>query len=556
MSIAKDTVIPGVSRNNVLQEWIEKNIIKLHPRLVIGKSELGGIGLQFEGVIDEELGEDEDLEVLRVPYDVTLDYMNLLPMLDGLKERDQNTSFEHQNVKESELIVNVLTVMEPHTETHILCCYVIAFYILRELSISGKYHLTSPLRIYDQYLDILLGTEVMGFPRKDESSDKFISSVIQEAQTCKFEYESFVESMNILYREKEIEFELILSFETFYQLSRAIRSRTLEIPHGIEQKDKEELEETFQELHIKEPDHDGKTATISNDKDFITNITLVPILDFANHFHNNNAYFDVDANSKAVLLKIKRSHLKHGKFEVTISYSPVESVGHFVRTYGFIPQIKTVNEVEQEEQVDHFQLLELYLQVEHEVLLKSKWLQIVPQVQLVLTPNDAYINLHDSNLPLLFDEDIQYNSKWPEVASAHFRRYNSIPDEVELDDAEIIDLLKHQEEAYDIINGVPPIGVTVKGEQITNDHAFDTTEEMITKCVAYIITLSRGLVNQKLSDDGCFGNVLDNVIELRNHTLQLLIRKHDSGKSILIPDHLAREEWSAYSTAPKQLALD
>ena len=64
---------------------------------------------------------------------------------------------------------------------------------------------------------------------------------------------------------------------------------------------------------------------------------MVPILDFVNHNHHSNSYFDIDRRTNDIVLKLRSNvqMIANEKFEVTISYDPEDNIKEFLYTYGF-----------------------------------------------------------------------------------------------------------------------------------------------------------------------------------------------------------------------------
>jgi [cytochrome c]-lysine N-methyltransferase len=567
-------IIPGVSDNQSFVKWVDSHKIQLATELSIGQSSLGGIGLYYEKCQEDFL---EDLEILRIPNSCKIDYMSLLKLLDELKTRDG--TFDEE-VKESQFIVHVLTAMEPSTETHILHSYIVAFYLLKQLRQTLKelkYFSESPLIEYDQYLDILCGTYTLGIFR--DNDDPFVSRLSKGIRKSQDLYEVLMELLNETY--DKYRFEDWLTFEMFYQLQQAIQSRTLEIPHqeksteaqeeDNEVKDQDthtEIDGNLQNLSLEDTSNEV-TNSQDEQSDFHVNVTLVPVLDFANHIHNNNAYFDVDKKCDDIILKLKHDTLKEkkigDKFEVTISYSPVESIQHFINTYGFIPSI--VNDT-------HYQLFELKLPIEEMASngsLISKWLGVVPQVQIIRGARKSYINLFNNRLPLVF-ADLTYNPHWNEDLESHFKLFNELPDDYEVDISEVEELVRLQEDGpYDIISGVGPIGLRYDGKVLQDvgeltlslgDGTNGTVsfDDLVKKCVGQIIHycldfLAKGS-NDLLEKSHL---VLSEYSQYQREVMQNLVDCYDDTNDyndILLPESLGQTEWEvSFRSLPRQMDI-
>ncbi|KAK6461305.1 cytochrome c methyltransferase [Scheffersomyces coipomensis] len=614
MSIIGERItIPGVYNNQRLVDWIEDNKITYHPQLSINKSKLGGIGLFFNNDVKEELEKEEDLIILTIPESCTFDYMNLLEVLKEIKIRDQ--TFPDIEIKEGELIVNLLEIIEPTKETEILICYFVSMKILKEIqNVNSIYYKQSPLRKFDIYLDILLNTKILTYPKIDKNDkvlesiinmDSFIKNHIQRCQYLKFDYDSYVGELNVLY-DHDINFEeYIIPFETYYQIVQAVRSRSLEIPHEhqeiIEQvqaieKDVSQLNEqselngnvTLEDLvnglHVddKEESSNNGEAVESSADDYYTNVTLVPILDFANHTHHNNSYFDIDRSNKDIVLKLKREALNKWKqtnekrFEITINYSPIESIQNFITTYGFIP-------IEKDPQDKYFQLYELQLINSNKyyphITEMFKWLRILPQIQIVFNQDEVYFNFNDNKLPIVFAKGISYNSEWRKDAIPKFKLFNDIPIDYDIDDDKILRILNQQETEFDVINGIEPIGIKYQGkiiedvnevfEKVNDDK--EVYDQLILNSIEFIIyhvndklkvlkenidTLVQSQYDRDSNDS--FNQMMINYFNLQIKIFNIAISKFKKDPhSLILPDELVNHEWETnYRSLPKELILD
>lgn len=546
-----DLKVPGVEDNDLLLAWINQENVIFHENLCIGKSELGGIGLIYDNDNQHSKSEefkraDEDIEILRIPHNLALDYKSLLKILDELKTRDLTVT--NIDLKESELLINMLKIGEPATETEIIECYIIGFKVLKDHAIlnPNSYYTSSPLRKFDMYLDIVCGTYTLDYPLDDTSSDPFIQNLIDRSRILKKDYESIMESLNHIYIGNNFDFNKLLSFETFYQIKSVIKSRTLEIPHciSLSQLSIKEEQEQFEE----KVDKDLENEDEDNKNDFYINVTLVPILDFANHMHNNNSYFDIDLVTEDIILKLKHDRIESGKFEITINYSSIESIENFIKYYGFIPRLTN--------EPNHFQLseLRLTLNIENGELI-SKWLKILPQIQIIDSNNQVYFNFFKNNLPLLFMKDIKYNDNWVDEIKKQY-------DDENVD--EIIEIIKHQEKYYDVVIGVEPRGILYKNQPIEeiNDiiKSIDgqTFDELISKTITYIIDYFKQLL-PKL-DSIPVRNNFDTIVNEYHQRLQTIIMRIINTKNhqtLILPEELAQEEWETqYRTLPQEMSFE
>lgn len=577
--ITPGTVVPGVADNSQLSQWICDRGIVFHPRLRIGTSDLGGVGLVFDNA-DGAVDVEDDFEVLRIPSGVGLDYMSLLETLETLKKRDvrygkgaleapkegaapeeaptsngtKNASSDNADktdslILESQFVVAIMGILEPKSETEIVQAYLLAFCMLRSLNEGSEYHRLSPLRQHDLYLEVLLATATLPYPPSeyDDYDDFFVDRLVRLARAHKLEYQLFVDQLGHMYPAVAP-----LGFDQYYQLIQAVKLRSLEIPHATNQS----LD--FSKLLI---EAEEKLDTLVDSGDFYVNVTLVPILDFANHLAGHNAYFDVDLDTDDIILKLKNeATVSPGTFEVTISYSPHESVQKFIQTYGFIPRSSD------------FQLFELRLpefdsQVEHGLLM-CKWMRILPQIQVVSRGDDVWLNFFNNNLPLLFIDDFAYNKGWEDEAIEDFRQYNELDDDVELDEAEILAVLKHQEEHYDVINGLGPLGITFKGRKIrsleriihhiaeeTEEYSFD---ELIANTSEFVVSYAKQLVDRKpVEASEGFAAMVNEYNDWQRAVLSRLVAKAKKGEDLALPEELARDEWETLMRSqPRELQLE
>ncbi|KAG7853366.1 hypothetical protein KL941_000416 [Ogataea angusta] len=251
----------------------------------VGPSQLGGLGLF--------VNKDTDGEILRIGRQ---HIYNIYTCLELCKKLEDQT--------EAPVIRSLLGFYcnGPPNETRILTCYMVGFEVLRRL---GKLEGYQELQ---QYLNILLRTEIDNLWQDEEPllesyyelepGNSLMNATLLEKQSGEVEELSkyISETWKVTVEEHEI-----------HQLVAAIRSRTLEVPRKI------------------------------SDDEFSVDITLVPLLDFANHDNaKQNAYFDLDPETDEVVLIAKG--LLSGGSEVLISYTPVEEMTQMFVTYGFHPR--------------------------------------------------------------------------------------------------------------------------------------------------------------------------------------------------------------------------
>ncbi|KAG7883861.1 hypothetical protein KL938_002446 [Ogataea parapolymorpha] len=251
----------------------------------VGPSQLGGLGLFVD--------KDTDGEILRIGRQHIYSIYTCLELSQKLEDQTQ-----------APVIRSLLSFYcnGPPNETRILTCYMVGFEVLRRL---GKLEGFKELQ---KYLDILLSTEIDNLWQDEEPllesyyelepGNSLVNATLLEKQSGEVEELSkyIFETWRVTLQEHEIR-----------QLVAAIRSRTLEVPRKI------------------------------SDDEFSVDITLVPLLDFANHDNSKqNAYFDLDPETDEVVLLAKRP--LSGGSEVLISYTPVEEMTQMFVTYGFYPR--------------------------------------------------------------------------------------------------------------------------------------------------------------------------------------------------------------------------
>lgn len=382
-----------------LLTWAHQNGVYSHDSIEVKKSALGGYGIFTK----EDLPEDEI--VLRIPRKSTYDISTLLELAGEMKKGDDSAQVAH-------VIRSVLQSGAATTETAIVRSYMWALSILQSMGHS------TPI---DPYLEVLRTTEILDVEDSDDDSDAVIQSLIMEKRKVRGDYE------------KLAEWKQHMPFETAFALHQAVKLRVLEIPH----------------------------ADVG--EDFTTNITLVPMLDFANHAAANNAVFDVDRQTEDVLLRLVNAVPKDT--EVCISYSPTAEVGEFLQTYGFIP----------ERAIYRWRIPELDKTVDtvmgtqgEKYSLIAKWLHIIPEV-IISVDEKVSLQLDDSRLPLLLVPGLRYHN-WR----------NDKDDLAEL--AQIYDNfeeeLENQEQWSDVIYGSETAyGVTHNDVYVSIPHILEQTWE-------------------------------------------------------------------------------
>ncbi|KAF5212210.1 cytochrome c lysine N-methyltransferase [Clavispora lusitaniae] len=231
-------------------DWATKSGVWMDPDFEVSSSQYGGLGIF--AMKDRE----EDAVILRIPHKCTFDMDNLLAL-------SKNIGSEASELT-GPVFRAVLSCGDLDTETSILRNYLWGFTIVQSICVKlGKQLQT--LEEIKPYLQILQTTPVLNVDDSHDAQDQLVQALVLEKRRVRKTYEEICERIS------GFEFP----FELAFQLHQAVKSRVLEIPHAID---------------------DGE--------DFETNVTLVPVLDFANHQKNNNAVFDVDRSSGDVLLRL------------------------------------------------------------------------------------------------------------------------------------------------------------------------------------------------------------------------------------------------------------
>lgn len=566
--------IPGVSNNIELIQWIKDEKINFHSNLTIEESKLGGIGLFFTPSENPEYA-DSDFEVLQIPRESSFCLDTLMKPLEEIKERDATVFPGTVPLKESELVINLLNSMEPANETHIILTYFFAFKIIRNFRLKHpkiSYYAKSPLRKLDTYLDILCNTFTIKYPEHEDSNDEFITRYIEMSEKLKLDYDSVIEQLKILHREDndtDIDFGELFPFEDCYQIYQAVRSRVLEIPRSLKQDEIDELaheiENNFADLSICLDENAKKIIPFKSNEDFVIDISLVPILDFVNHCHLNNAYFDIERESDSIVLKLKRDDIINykEKFEVTISYKPEDNIKDFMFTYGFQPQMLTSGD---------YQLFELKLQNLNKYIpdgeLLCKWLKILPQIQFVFNKDEVYLNMFSNNLPLLFIDGISYNKDWLDDLLSHFIKFNDIPEsyDTKINGEELTNLFLFQEKKNDFINGVDPVGVKYKDSTLPNlSSILEVTQadfdELINKTIQFVVNIycrDKIKTMKDLQVKNNFDEMINNYQIFQRDLFQRIIEKYNQDpNSLILPEEIAKIEWEVdYRSKPRELTLE
>lgn len=506
MLIPATSVVPG-AENGPLAAWLAASGVTSHPGLSVEASSLGGMGLFFQGPKNTT---NDDVEVARIPARAVFDYTGLLEVLKMLKEKDESAA---------RILTTILATVEPETESEILNCYFWGFKAICNVGGAALIPEIAP------YVGILGATAVLDVEEAD-SNDPFIQLLVEEKRLAREIYDAIMAAIGGFFEDADG----ILLFGDFFQILQAVKSRVLEIPHSLD---------------------DG------SDEDFYTNITLVPLLDFCNHLNENKAYFDVDRKSNDVVLRVKNGVLDGSKFELTISYSPTESIQHFFKTYGFVPQ-----------QFSQPQLFELRLSDlnEHVSAIQNartdyakaaKWLHVLPQVQLVVYANEVKINFLHSNLHLIFTPALEYNLDWDSderAVRASIAKANDLLDEdmATVDTAEFIEAVRYQEESCDVVNHIGSIGVLV-GREPASPEILERkkTPEELAKMVQLVVRVAEARAAQldSVEETGFVGEYLRKERGIMHMVISAAPEK------LLLASEAARGDWVNYRLPAKQINL-
>lgn len=326
------------------------------PGFKIGPSPVGGMG------IIAETPQAEDTIVLRIPNQCTYDLANLLSWTKSLQSETDEFN---------DTVKGVLGIDNLNSETAIIRSYIWGLTIIQSMSKVKGIKLKA-LNQVGPYLKVLQTTPVVNVDDFRDASDHQVQLLVLEKRNLRKVYGELAHTI--------AELEKHLPFEMAFQLHQAVKSRVLEIPKAV---------------------GDGN--------DFETNVTLVPLLDFANHSSAYNAVFDIDPITRDVILRLETS-VEAGQ-EIFISYSPGESKNNLFRTYGFMPDGEGVyqwripdidgilNEMKDTTSINYTAL--------------AKWLRIIPQLSIVVdSENNALLDPEEFQIPILMIPGLNYYSDW------------------------------------------------------------------------------------------------------------------------------------------------
>lgn len=360
--LAHSTLCPGdqpVPRENTMLNVIEQSIswaksegAILSDEIEIKESALGGWGIFAKSDIDP------DTTVLSVPPVLTFDIHSLLDHLSKILEQDQQCG---------DLIKHILSVLNFPVETLIIRSFMWGFAILMS---KGHHKL---LKSVEPYLKVLLTTQILDVDETEDCQcDDLIQQQINEKRLVRQHFDDLMEQVPELHPH--------LSFEDAFVIHQAIKSRTLDIPHALEEDDEE--------------------------YEYQTQITMVPMLDFANHSSDLNARFDVDKLSETVILQTTNK-VESGE-EILISYSLSKLANTIFQTYGFLPSNGMYEWL-----IPFFDVqLNDFKHTENEnYTLMGKWLHIEPQVEIGYQ-DDAALVEPGCRLPYILIPGLSYFNNW------------------------------------------------------------------------------------------------------------------------------------------------
>lgn len=300
-------MITDVLRSENIKKWADDQINSSYStKLSVGRSKLGGLGLFYDGVLPAP-----GTCLLRIPRNATLNLDRCLKIMNSGTNKEVKEFIQHCLV--------YYCSDDKVTETRILICYCVAMLALDRL---GKLELLPEAKFVSNYLQILLQTEVANIDfdnhdllnryRTTFKGNILFESVISVMESGEAErFASFVKDEPLV--KKFAGKNIVITPNDIVHLVSSVNSRTLEIPRSI----------------------DGS-------EDFVTDITLVPILDFANHsIDYQNACFDVDRDTHDIVLNVISSESQpqqHSRHEIFIIYTDADDINRLFFNYGFIPR--------------------------------------------------------------------------------------------------------------------------------------------------------------------------------------------------------------------------
>lgn len=374
-------------------EWTARRGVRLSDSVAVGPSELGGLGLLAKRPIEK------DTIVLRVPAHSAYNLGTLLEIISQAKTEDSGfASAAVRAVSECQL-----------TESIIVRNFVWALAMIKADREANKLELGS-IEAIGPYLELLLATPVLDYdagPELEHVTEPVARALVREKQRVRADHAAIIKAVDSL--------EQLFPFGHAWRLHQAVKSRVLEVPHAAE----------------------------SADPDYETSITLVPVLDFANHLENYNAVFDVDEGD----IVLRTTQPVSG--EICIHYGDT-SAELFLRTYGFVPGECQVEFCPQQG-------------LSGSDLMLHKWLRVTP---LSFGPHGVDVG----PWPLLYIPGIQYSANWLRDSAALAREFGCDTDQ---EVAAIVAELTRQEQHDATIEypGETVFGVVANGTRLCRPRA-------------------------------------------------------------------------------------
>ncbi|KAG0675557.1 cytochrome c lysine N-methyltransferase [Pichia californica] len=312
----------NMKNKSILEKWIIDLGIIINPQVKIKETEDKGIGVFYN--FDCNFNSNgEPIELIRIPQLSSYNIYTLKKLInDKLDDKDSKVI--------KRVLMIIFSKMNGNSESLILISYFIGFLLIcnKEKKLNDNNNINNNNNDDNNnkwkdeikvYLNILLNTNVgnLYLDQQDILQD-FLSyfqgnAIIQNSiiDITSGIWVDITESIN----EEFSENFKIIKIEEVLQICSAIRSRVLEIPR---------------EIYNKEGDDD----------DYYVDVTLVPILDYVNHDNLlKNAYFDIDRETKDIILFYERKSSINKEFEVEvfISYDIFEDLHSMFINYGFLP---------------------------------------------------------------------------------------------------------------------------------------------------------------------------------------------------------------------------
>ncbi|OBA19463.1 SET domain-containing protein [Metschnikowia bicuspidata var. bicuspidata NRRL YB-4993] len=417
--------------------WAGLRGVQMHLSVEVRASGLGGVGIFARTTADE------DAVVLRVPRSCVFDLRNFFQLAEKLKAGDATQL--------AAAILNAaLHAGGPASESVIIRSFVWGLFMLRQkrrlINVPG-------IEQIDAYLQVLATTPTLDIEELAEEADAVEGDLRAEKRLVERDFARLASDCP--------EAGTLMSLAQAFQLHQAVKSRVLEIPQA-------------------EPDLD--------DYDYCTNISLVPVLDFANHAHANNAVFDVDPESNDVILRLV-ARVPAGT-EITICYDPANAVEPFLKTYGFVPKgpctaAWPIPDLDAS-------LTEAVGGNDYSAI--AKWLQVRPELPIRVDAAGAVaIDSANLRLPLLLIPGLAYYRAWATETADIAREFG----ETEEETADIIAELRRQETHAPVVQASDTVfGVTWHDSYISLSHILEQTGTKTERAVLELATRTAEVIRR------------------------------------------------------------